>query len=118
MANPNIVAVSTISGKTSVLTLTGTAANIVSNAGSSGKIFKVDSLYIANTTTSAATVSVDVYRSSTSYRIASTITVPANATLVVIDKTTNLFLEEGDALRGLTGTANALQAVASYEEIS
>jgi hypothetical protein len=118
MANPNIVAVSTITGKTSVLVLTGTAANIVSNSTGSNRILKVDSLYIANTTTSAATVTVDVTRSSTAYRIASTITVPANATLVVIDKTTNLFLEEGDGLRGLTGTANALHAVASYEEIS
>lgn len=118
MANPNIVAVSTITGKTSVLTLTGTAANLVSNAAGSGKILKINSLYVANTTSSAASVTVDVYRSSTSYRIASTIAVPANATLVIIDKTSNIYLEEGDALRGLTGTANALQAVTSYEEIS
>jgi hypothetical protein len=118
MANPNIVAVSTITGKTSVLVLTTTATNIVSNSTNSNRIVKLNSLYVANTTTSAATVTVDVFRSSVAYRIASTISVPANSTLIVVDKTSNLYLEEGDALRGLTGTANALQAVASYEEIS
>lgn len=118
MANPNIVNVATVNGKTSVLTLSGTAANIVANSAASGKILKVDSLYVSNTTTSVATVTIDVLRNSVSYKIASTISVPANATLVIVDKTTNLFLEEGDTVRGLSGTANALQVVASYEELS
>lgn len=118
MANPNIVSVTTIVGKTSVLTVPGTATNIVANSAASGKIYKVDALYVSNTTTSAASVTVDVYRSSASYKIASTVTVPAYSTLVVIDKTSNIFLEEGDAVRVLSGTANALQAVASYEEIN
>jgi hypothetical protein len=118
MANPNIVNVSTINGKTAVLTLTTSTTNIVTNSAGSNKVYKLDSLYVANTTTSVATVTIDVLRSSVSYRLASAISVPANATLLVVDKTTNLFLEEGDTLRGSAGANNALQLVTSYEEIS
>ena len=66
--------------------------------------------------TNAATVNVDVYRSSTAYHIAKTITVPADASLDVINKA--IYLEEGDSLR-LTASVNShLEGVCSYEEIS
>lgn len=118
MANPNIVNVSTITGKTSVLQLTTSLQTIVSNSTSSGKVIKVDSLFVSNTSTNIASVTVDVLRGSANYKIASTIVVPVNASLVVIDKTSNIFLEEGDTLRANSSSANTLQLVASYEEIS
>jgi len=59
---------------------------------------------------------VDIVRSGTGYRLASTISVPADATLDIISK--SVYLEEGDQLR-LTASANSdLEAVCSYEEIS
>lgn len=117
MAAPNIVNVTTIIGKTAVQAVTTSATAIVTNSAGSNKVFKVNALYIANVDgTNAADITVDVYRSTTPYRIASTISVPADTTLDVISKA--IYLEEGDAVR-LTASANGdLEAVCSYEEIS
>jgi hypothetical protein len=117
MAAPNIVSVTTITGKTAVLAITTSATAIVTNSGSSGKVFKVNALYVSNIDgTNTADVTVDLYRSTTAYHIAKTVSVPADATLDVISK--SFYLEEGDSLR-LTASANSdLEAVCSYEEIS
>ena len=117
MAAPNIVNVTTILGKTAVQQVTTSATAIVTNAADSGKVFKVNALYVSNVDgTSAADVNVDIFRSSTAYHVAKTVSVPADATLDVISK--SIYLEEGDSLR-LTASANSdLEAVCSYEEIS
>ena len=117
MAAPNIVNVTTILGKTAVLAVTTSATAIVTNSAASGKVFKVNALYVSNIDgTNSADITVDIFRSSTAYRITSTIAVPADATLDVISK--SIYLEEGDALR-LTASADSdLVAVCSYEEIS
>jgi hypothetical protein len=117
MANPNIVNVTAIYGKTAVLSVTTTATAIVTNSAASNKVLKVNALYVANIDgTNNAEVTVDVFRSSVAYAISSTIVVPADATLDVISN--SIYLEEGDSLR-LTANANGdLQAVCSYEDIS
>ena len=117
MAAPNIVNVATITGKTAVLAVTNSATAIVTNSAASGKVFKVNALYVSNVDgTNNADLNVDIYRSSTAYHIAKTVNVPADATLDVISK--SIYLEEGDTLR-LTASANSdLEAVCSYEEIS
>ena len=119
MANPNIVGVTAIYGKTAGLAVTTTAADIVDNAASSGKIFKVNSLTVANINTSAATVTVDVYKNqTTAFEIAHVITVPANATLVIVSRETPIYLEENDSIRVKASINSYLEAVVSYEEIS
>lgn len=119
MANPNIVNVSDIRGKTSVQSVGTSATAIVSNTAASGKVFKINSLTVANVDgVNAADITVDVFRSSTSYKIANTISVPADSTLVVISKDTAIYLEEGDSLRCLASATGDLQAICSYEEIS
>ena len=117
MTAPNIVNVVTITGKTAVLAVTTSATAIVTNSAASGKVFKVNALYVSNVDgTNNADLTVDIYRSSTAYHIAKTVNVPADATLDVISK--SIYLEEGDTLR-LTANANSdLEAVCSYEEIS
>ena len=117
MAAPNIVNVATITGKTAVMAVTTSATAIVTNPAASGKVFKVNALYVSNVDgTNNAELTVDIYRSSTAYHIAKTVNVPADATLDVISK--SIYLEEGDTLR-LTANANSdLEAVCSYEEIS
>lgn len=117
MAAPNIVNVVTITGKTSVQAVGTSAAAIVSNPSGSGKVIKVNLLTVANVDgTSASDVTADLFRSATPYRLASTIAVPADASIVLLDKA--LYLEEGDALRLTAGSAGDLEAVCSYEEIS
>lgn len=117
MAAPNIVNVATITGKTAVQAVGTSATAIVTNSGSSGKVFKVNALYVANIDgATAADITVDLYRSSTAYPIASTIQVPADATLDLMSKA--IYLEEGDSLRCTASASGDLVAVCSYEEIS
>lgn len=119
MAAPNIVAVTTIIGKTAVQAVTTSATAIVSNSAGSNKVFKINSLTIANVDgTNSADVTVDVFRSSVAYRLAFTIAVPADATLVVISKDNAIYLEEDDSLRCTASANGDLEAVCSYEEIS
>ena len=93
------------------------AAAIVTNSSSSGKVFKVNSLYVSNVDgTDNAAITVDLYRSSTAYHVAKTVVIPADATLDVISKA--FYLEEGDSLRLTASAASDLEAVCSYEEIS
>ena len=117
MTAPNIVNVTTITGKTAVLAVTTTATAIVTNSPSSGKVLKINALLIANVDgTNNGEISVDLFRGSTAYHIAKTVIVPADATLDVLNK--SIYLEEGDVLR-LTANADLyLEAVCSYEEIS
>ena len=123
MANPNIVAVASIYGKTVYDTdIATTASGIVSNAASSGKIIKINSLTIANIDgTNAADITVTVRNAagSTTYsHLANTISVPADATLVVISKDTSVYLEEDMSLYLASSAAGDLSATCSYEEIS
>ena len=48
MAAPNIVNVATITGKTVGLAVTTSATAIVANSAASGKVFKVNALYVSN----------------------------------------------------------------------
>ena len=123
MANPNIVSVASIYGKTVYDTdIAATAASLVSNAASSGKILKINSLIIANIDgTNSADITVTLRNSAggTTYStLANTVTVPADATLIVISKDTSIYLEEDMSLYVLASAAGDLSATCSYEEIS
>ena len=117
MAAPNVVAVATITGKTAVQAVGTSATAIVSNGSGSNKVLKVNALYVSNVDgTTPYEITVDLFRSSTAYKLASTIIVPADASLDLISK--SIYLEEGDSLRLTANTANKLEAICSYEEIS
>ena len=124
MAAPNIVNVTTITGKSNVVSLTDTNATaVVSNAASSGKVFKINSLVVSNVDgTNAADITVSYYSEDdiggTATEIVSTISVPADASLVVIDKNTSIYLEEDRSIGATAGTANDLKVLVSFEEIS
>ena len=122
MANPNIVSVASIYGKTVYDTdVATTAASLVSNAASSGKIFKINSLIIANIDgTNSADITVTLRNaagSSTYSTLASTIAVPNDATLVVIGKDSPIYLEESDQIEASASAASDLEIVISYEEL-
>jgi thymidine phosphorylase len=120
MAAPNIVNVSTIIGKSATVALSSTSqTTLVSNAASSGKVFKINMIQVANVDgTNAADVTVDVHSGGTAYSLVSTISVPADASLVALDKGTALYLEEDRSITATAGTANDLEVIVSYEEIS
>jgi len=117
MTAPNVVSVATITGKTDVLAATTTATAITTAATS--KLLKINSVIVANIDgTNDADITLDLYRSSTAYKIVSTVTVPADATLVAISKDSAIYLEEGDALRATASVDGDLQVICSYEIIS
>jgi hypothetical protein len=117
MTAPNVVSVATITGKTDVLAATTTATAITTAATS--KLLKINSVIVANIDgTNDADITLDLFRSSTAYKIVSTVTVPADATLVAISKDSAIYLEEGDALRATASVDGDLQVICSYEIIS
>lgn len=117
MANPNLTSATAIYGKTAVASVTTTPTAVVENASSSGKLLKVNFLMVANVDGSAdADISVDIFRSSTSYSLIKTATVPVDSSLDLFSKV--LYLEEGDALRVSASADGDLQVVCSYEELS
>jgi hypothetical protein len=124
MANPNIVNVTQIYGKTTYAALTTTLTTVLlANSAASGKVFKVNSIMIANVDgTNAADVTVDINTSAagsgTSYALANTISVPADATLNLVDGNSSFYLEEDKSIIGGASANSDLEIVISYEEIS
>ena len=124
MAAPNLVNVATISAKSATALLTGTSATeVVSNAASSGKVFKINSLVISNVDASAAaTITVGIYPqddiAGTAVVYANAVSVAPNSFLVVIDKNTGMYLEEDTSLGVTASAANDLTYTVTYEELS
>ncbi len=131
MANPNIVNVTTIYGTTTYYTPSGTTAVVLlANAASSGKVYKINQIVAANVDgTNAVNCTVSIYTNGavaqgsapsggTAYPVVSTVSVPANASLICVDKTTAIYLQEGTSISVTSGTANKLTFSISYEDIS
>ena len=130
MANPNIVNVTSILGTTTYFAPTGTTAVVlVPNAAASGLVFKINQIVVANTTGTAANATVSIYTngaqaqgsapsSGTAYPVISTVSVPGNASLIAVDKTTAIYLMEGTSITITSGTANSLTFSISYESIA
>lgn len=128
MAAPNIASLTTITGKTTYFTPSGTTAVVLlPNAAASNTVLKINQLVVANVDgTNAVDATVSIYTNGavaqgsapsggTAFPIASTISVPADASLIVVDKTTGLYLEEGVSLTITSGTASKLTFSVSYE---
>ena len=131
MANPNIVNVTSILGETTYLTPSATTSVVLlPNAASSGKVYKINQIVAANVDgSSAVNTSVDIYTNGavaqgsapsggTAYPIVSTVSVPADASLIVTDKTTAIYLMEAQSIAVTSGTASKITYTISYEIIS
>jgi hypothetical protein len=128
MAAPNIASLTTITGKTTYFTPSGTAAVVLlPNAAASNNVLKINQIVVANVDgTNAVDATVSIYTNGavaqgsapsggTAFPIASTVSVPADASLIVVDKTTGLYLEEGVSITITSGTASKLTFSVSYE---
>jgi hypothetical protein len=123
MANPNIVNVTSIYGNTSYLVPTTTTATTwTALTPAAGTVNKIDNIVAANVTGTAAVITVSVNSAvsggGTAYRLAYQITVPANASLIITDKTTAFYVGEAQSVVVTSGTTNAIEMVASYEAIT
>ena len=131
MANPNITAVTSILGSTTYYTPSGTSAVVLlPNAASSGQVYKINQIVASNVNgSSAVNATVAIYSNGavaqgsapaggTAYPIVSTVSVPASASLVVVDKTTAIYLMEGHSISITSGTASGITYTISYEIIT
>lgn len=131
MANPNLTNVNSITGNTTYLTPSGTTAVVLlPNAASSNNVLKINQIVAANVNgTSAVSTTVSIYTNGavaqgsapsggTAFPIVSTISVPANASLVIVDKTTPIYLMEGTSITVTSGTASGITYSISYEIMS
>ena len=124
MAAPNIVAVANILGKSTFVSLTTTnATTLLSNASSSNKVFKVNNVVVANTDgTNAVNFTMNYNTAAagagTNVEMVSTVSIPANASLIAMDKSTSIYLEENTSITVQAGTASKLKVTVSYEDIS
>jgi hypothetical protein len=130
MANPNIVNVTTIYGNTTYYTPSVTTAVVLlPNAAASGVVNKIDNIVAANVTATTATATVSIYTNGavaqgsapsggTAYPIIFQVPVPGNSAVIVVDKSTAFYLQEGTSISVTSGTANAITFTTSYEAIS
>ena len=131
MANPNIAALTTLTGNTTYLTPSGTSAVVLlPNAASSGQVFRINQIVAANVNGSTAVnTTVSIYTNGavaqgsapsggTAYPVVSAVSVPAGASLIVVDKTTPIYLMEGTSITVTSGTASGITYSISYEVIS
>ena len=134
MANPNILSSTAIKGNTAYVVPSGTTATaawtydgttaLTGLTPAAGTVNKITGIIVSNTTSSAAYATVGVGNNATfgsatviGY-LAYQISVPANASLIVVDKTTDLYITENQSVGVTSGTANALTYTAVFEAIS
>lgn len=131
MANPNILAATTALGSTTYLTPSATSAVVLlANPAASGEVFKINSIIAANVNgTASVATTVSIYTNGsvvqgsapaggTAFPLVSAVQVPANASLIVVDKTTQLYLQEGTSIVVTSGTASGISYVISYEDMA
>lgn len=123
MVAPNIARLATITGKTTAGALGITSSVLLANNASSNMVYKVNSIIVSNvdgTNGADATIAYNSAANGTgvSRLLAFTITVPGDATLVVLGKDTPIYLEENTSIVGRASAAGDLEYVISYEEIS
>ena len=100
---------------------TTSATSLLSNAASSGRVYKVIAIVAANVDgTNAADITVNRYSAAalggTAFPIASTISVPSDASLIVADSTTPIMLAANTSLGATAGTGNAITMTVTYQE--
>ena len=124
MAAPNIVSVSTIIGNNSLTNVsTNSEFTIVNNAASSNKVYKINSIIVSNKDgENPYAATINVYDQDdlggNAYSIISTVDVPADASVIVMDKSSGIYLREDQSIGAIANVANKLFVIASWEEIS
>ena len=124
MANPNLLAATTATGRMALANPGDTAANVIlTNPTSSGEVFKINNIVAANVDcTNAVDVTVAVHDAAagggTAFPIVSTVSVPADASLIVADKTTGIYILENASITVTSGTASGIAYTISYEVIA
>ena len=117
MATPNLVNIATITPKNAMGTLGDTNRTTMIDVPAETAV-RIDTILVANddgTNAADCTLEISNDNGSTYYKIASTISVPADSTLSMID--TPIYLDETDLIAVTAGAANDLDYHVSYVEL-
>lgn len=123
MAAPNLLSPTTVNGKASGITLANTTeTTFLTNASGSNKFIRINALYASNIDgTNNVNCSIKLYDAATGgtgYSLASGVTVPAGATIVMVGHDAPLYMEENRRITVAASAANDLALICSYEEVS
>ena len=140
MATPNIVNVTSIYGGTAQVVAGATATTSWTYQGfgtttsattaltgltpATGSVQKIESIVVSNSSGSSATITVALGNnatfgsSTTTTYLAYQVSVPANSSLIVTDKSTSFYLGEGQSIAVTGSTASVLLVTASFETIT
>lgn len=122
MAAPNIVNITSVYGRSTGLLLTTSNQDVLLNAASSNKVLKINSIFATNITAdnSNALLTAAFYDSSitTTLEFSNLTVIPPFTTLVVVDKDSSFYLEEGDKIIAKADKANGIKFIISYEEVA
>ena len=117
MAAPNILSATSIYGKTVGAALDTTLTTTLLTCAAN-KVLKINSIIVSNVDgSSAADLTLSWYDGSTDYNLASTVSIPADSTLVVLGKDSPIYLEEGHSIRGGAGSNSDLEILICYDEL-
>jgi|TARA_R100000458_G_scaffold48834_2_gene48125 hypothetical protein len=117
MATPNLVNIATITPKNAMGTLGDTNRTTMIDVPAETAV-RIDTILLANddgTNAVDATVEISNDNGSTYFKILSTVSVPADSTLSLID--TPIYLDETDLIAVTAGAANDLDYHVSYVEL-
>mgnify|MGYP000571188766 CR=1 FL=1 len=121
MAAPNIVGVTTVTGETTYVSCNGSNQLLVDNAANSNYVYRINSIIAANDNgSSAGDITVSIHDSEagggTAYKLAHTVSVVADSTLVILDRASSIYLPENKSIV-VNGSASTIDVICSYEKI-
>jgi hypothetical protein len=118
MAAPNLTTLTTITGKSTTYSCTATLSAALQNPGSSGKVFKLNSIRAANIDTLAYTLDVTLYDGTSHAYICKNLEIGQASSVVLLTKDECLYIEEGESIYAKASFANEIDLIFSYEELS
>jgi hypothetical protein len=117
MAAPNIKAPTSITLRQFSSTVGTAAITLVTCAAD--RAVKVSTLYAANVQGSnAGDITIRVSDGTATHAVCSTVSVPADASVIVVDRNSPVYLEEGDRIEAIASAAGTIEIVGSFEEIA
>lgn len=119
MANPNLLAITSVTGNTILAEVTTISSNVLVNNAGSNQIFKVNEISLSNFT-SSSTIFANVFHcrgTSRFYKIGN-VNIPASSTLNLVGKDNSFYMLEGDYLQANLSANSSSHISVVFEVIS
>ena len=118
MAQPNLLNLSVGRGNTALQNVTNVVTTFLNNPNNSNELIRVESILASNKQNTVSDLSIEFVRGTLSYPIAPNIAIPDKSTLYLLDKSSYIYLQEGDYLQCYSSSNNYINLIITYEDIS